>query len=142
MPPATVPSVANVAAKWARRAASAGGEYEQGVRSTSRSWAGSAKAAEGNYRTGVTAAASAGRYGKGVDRAGDAKWKRGAIEKGPMRYSQGVGVAEKDYADQVAPYLSAIASVDLPARGPTGSEGNYARVAAIGKALRQLSQSR
>jgi len=142
MPPANVPSVATVAAKWARRAASASGEYEQGIRATTRSWAAAAKGAEGNYRTGVTAAASAGRYGKGVDRAGDAKWKRNAMEKGPARFSSGVAVAEKDYYDQVAPYLSAIASVDLPPRGPAGSEGNYARVAAIGKALRQLSQAR
>jgi hypothetical protein len=131
-----------VASKWARRAASASGEYEAGVRGTTRSWATAAKAGENNYKTAVTAAASGGRYGKGVDRAGDAKWKRGAVEKGPARFAQGVGVAEKDYSDQMAPYLSAISSVDLPARGPAGSEGNYARVSAIGKALRQLKQSR
>jgi len=142
MPPASVPSVGIVAAKWARRAASASGEYQQGVSATTRSWAGAAKAAEGNYRTAVTAAAAGGRFGKGVDRAGDAKWKRNAMQKGPDRFASGVAVAEKDYADQVAPYLQAIGSVDLPARGPAGAEGNYARVAAIGKALRQLSQSR
>jgi hypothetical protein len=142
MPPASVPSIQNVASKWARRAASASGEYEAGVRGSTKSWAGAAKAGENNYKAAVTAAAGAGRYGKGVDRAGDAKWKRGAIEKGPMRFSQGVGVAEKDYADQMAPYLQAIGSIDLPARGPAGSEGNYARVSAIGKGLRQLKQSR
>jgi hypothetical protein len=137
-----VPSVGKVAAKWARRAGSAGQEYTEGVQTTSRSWAAAAAAGEKNYVAGVTAAASAGRFGKGVNRAGDAKWKKGASEKGPARYSQGVAVAEQDYAAQVGPYLEAIGRVNLPERGPTGSEGNYGRVAAIGKALRQLSQSR
>lgn len=142
MPNPVVPSVGKVAAKWARRAGSAGQEYSEGVASSTRSWATSALAAEKNYQAGVTAAATAGRFGKGVSRAGDAKWKKGAMEKGPMRYSQGVGQAEADYANQVGPFLEAIGRTNLPERGPTGSDGNYARVAAIGKALRQLAQSR
>jgi hypothetical protein len=142
MPPVVVPDVGRVAAKWARRAGSAGSEYEEGIRGTTRSWAGAAKAAENNYKTGVTTAASAGRYGKGIDRAGDAKWKRGAIEKGPARFTSGVAAAQQDYSAQVGPYLQAIGSIDLPARGPAGSDANYNRVSAIGKALRQLSQQR
>lgn len=142
MPPPIVPSVSKVAAKWARRAGSAGQEYAEGVQSTSRSWAAAAAAGEKNYVAGVTAAASAGRFGKGIAKAGDAKWKKNATEKGPQRYSQGVATAEADYAGQVGPYLEAIGRVNLPERGPTGSEGNYQRTAAIGKALRQLSQSR
>lgn len=142
MPAAAVPPVGRVAAKWARRAASAAGEYEEGVRSTSRSWAGAAAAAENNYKAGVTTAANAGRFGKGVTKAGDAKWKRGAMEKGPARYSQGVGVAEGDYSGAVGPYLEVIGRTDLPARGPVGSEGNYQRSAALGKALRQAKVGR
>jgi hypothetical protein len=137
-----VPDVGRVAAKWARRAGSAGTEYEEGVRGTTRSWAGAAKAAEGNYKAGVTQAAATGRFGKGVDRAGDAKWKRGAMEKGPARFASGVAAAQSDYSAAVGPYLQAIGSIDLPARGPAGSDSNYSRVAAIGKALRQLSQTR
>ena len=137
-----VPSVSKVAAKWARRAGSAGQEYSEGVSSTPRSWAAASTAAEKNYVAGVNAAASAGRFGKGVARVGDAKWKKGAMEKGPARFAQGVAVAESDYASQVGPFLEAIGRVNLPERGPTGSEGNYGRTAAIGKALRQLSQAR
>lgn len=142
MPPPIVPSVSKVAAKWSRRAQSAGQEYAEGVMSTTRSWAASAAAGEKNYNAGVAAASAAGRFGKGVARAGDSKWKKNATEKGPARYSQGVAVAEQDYATQVGPFLEAIGRVNLPERGPTGSEGNYGRVSAIGKALRQLSQSR
>lgn len=142
MPPAMVPNSSKVAEKWARRAASASGEYEAGVQGTSKSWATAASAAEKNYVTGVTDAASKGRFGKGVAKAGDAKWKKNAIEKGPARYSQGVGVAQSDYQAQVGPYLEAIGRTDLPPRGPVGSEGNYARTAVIGKALRALKVGR
>lgn len=142
MPPATVPSAARVADKWARRAGSAGTEYEQGVMGTSKSWAAASGAAEKNYGAGVNAAIGAGRYGKGVARAGDAKWKKNAAEKGPSRFAQGVGVAQQDYQNQVAPYLEAIGRVDLPARGPVGSESNYGRVQAVGKALRALKVGR
>lgn len=142
MPPVSVPPVAAVGAKWQRRAASAGTEYEQGVTGAGTRWATNAAAADKTYQQAVTTAAAAGRFGKGVAKAGAAKYERMAREKGPARYSQGVSVAESDYAASVAPYLQAIGSVDLPARGPAGSEGNYQRVAAIGKALRQLKLSR
>lgn len=135
MPAPNVPPVGRVAAKWARRAGSASAEYEEGVRSTTRSWAGAASAAEGNYKAGVTAAAAEGRFGKGVSKAGDAKWKKGAIEKGPGRFSQGVQTAEGDYSAQVAPFLEIIGRTDLPARGPVGSAGNYQRVQRLGEAL-------
>jgi hypothetical protein len=112
------------------------------VTNTTRSWAANASAAEGNYRSGVTQAASSGRFGKGVQKAGDAKWKKGATEKGPARFAQGVAVAESDYSGAMAPVLETIARTDLPPRGPVGSDGNYGRVAAIGKALRQLKVGR
>lgn len=133
-----VPNIARVAQKWARRAASASGEYEDGVRSTTKSWAQNTQAAEKNYQAGVTAAAAQGRFGKGVQRAGDTKWKRNAAEKGPARFAQGVGIAEPDYAGQMGPVLEAISRVDLPPKGPRGSEANYQRVASIGKALHSL----
>lgn len=142
MPAATVPPISRVAAKWARRAASAATEYEEGVRTTTKSWASAAGAAEKNYQAGVTAAATAGRFGKGVQRAGDAKWKKGAAEKGPARFSQGVAIAEPDYAGQMGPVLEVIGRTDLPARGPAGSDANFQRVVTIGKALRALKVGR
>lgn len=142
MPPVNVPPVSSVAAKWARRAGSASGEYEQGVTGAGARWAAAAGAAEKNYQAGVTQAAASGRFGKGVAKAGASKYERGAREKGTGRFAQGVAVAEGDYSGAVQPFLSAISSVDLPPRGPAGSEGNYARVAAIGKALRQLKLGR
>lgn len=142
MPRVAVPDVSRVATKWARRAGSAGQEYTEGVKNTPRSWATNTKAAAASYASGVQEAIGKKRFEKGVDQAGDASWKRGAEEKGSQRYGQGVQVAEGDYNTGVAPYLSVIGSVDLPPRGPVGSDGNYARVAAIGRALRQAKMSR
>lgn len=138
MATATVPSAARAGAKWARRAASASGEYSDGVANTTRSWASNTKAAEKNYEAGVTASISRKAFGRGVDKAGDAKWKKGATEKGPTRFSQGVSVAETDYAGGVAPFLELISRTNLPERGPVGSDMNFQRVAVLGKALRAL----
>lgn len=142
MPRVMVPDQARVAAKWQRRASNAGPEYSEGVKNTPRSWATNSKAAETSWAAGVNEAIGKKRYGKGVDTAGDAKWKNNAESKGSQRYGQGVQVAEQDYATGVGPYLSVISSVDLPPRGPVGSDGNYARVAAIGRALRQAKMGR
>jgi hypothetical protein len=142
MPAPRVPNVGMVASKWARRAASAGEEYRMGVESTQASWQAASTAAAGSYKQAVADAASKGRYEKGVGRVGDAKWKKGAVEKGPARFAQGVAVAEADYSSQFAPYLEVIGRTDLPPRGPAGAEGNYLRVAAIGKALRALRDRR
>lgn len=142
MPAAAVPTINRVAAKWARRAASASTEYEDGVRGTTKSWATTTAAAEKNYQQGVAAASAAGRYGKGVQRAGDAKWKKNSAEKGPARYAQGVGLAEPDYAGAMGPVLEVISRTDLPPRGPAGSDANFQRVMTLGKALRALKVGR
>jgi hypothetical protein len=142
MPQAVVRNPGNVGRKWAARAASAQGEYQDGVQGAGQRWQSNSAAAHASWQQGVTAAAGRGAYGKGIQRAGAAKYTRNATEKGPARYAQGVAVGEADYHAAVTPFLQAIASVDLPARGPAGSEGNYARVAAIGKALRKLKESR
>lgn len=138
MPTVAVKAVGMVAGKWKRRASSAGQEYTEGVQSTPRSWQASAKAAEASYKQGVTDAANRGAFGQGIDRAGDARWKKQTLDKGPQRFAQGVDLAEGDYSSRVQPYLDAIGRVDLPAAGPRGAAQNYQRVQRIGEALRKL----
>ena len=130
------------AEKWARRAASASGEYADGVATTSRSWETATAAAEANYKAGVTEAAGRGAFGSGVKRAGNAKWRENSLKKGPGRFSEGVGVGQQEYASRVGPYLDAIGRVDLPPAGPRGAAQNYQRVQAIGTALRALKVGR
>lgn len=134
----TVPSIGTVGERWARRAQAASPDYQTGVQSTQKDWQAASSAAENAYKAGVTAAANAGRFGKGVQKAGTAKWRKRAVEVGPARYATGVQVAQPEFSSGFAPYLEAISRVDIPARGPRGSAGNYQRVQPIGQALNAL----
>ncbi len=133
-----VPSIAHVADKWSRRANQATPDYETGVSNPRRDWAQNAAAAEPAYKSGVQAAASAGRFGKGVTRVGTPKWQRNAKAKGAPRYGPGVAAAQPDYSGRFGPFLDAVGALDLPARGPRGAPENYGRVQPIGKALHEL----
>jgi hypothetical protein len=133
-----VPSIGIVSERWARRASNASPDYQKGVETTTRDWAIAAGAAENSYKQAVTAAATAGRFGKGVAKAGTQKWKKRAASVGPERYASGVQVAQPEYSGGFAPFLEAIGRVDLPARGPRGAAANYGRVQPIGAALNAL----
>mgnify|MGYP001107752269 CR=1 FL=1 len=132
---AQIKDISSIAAKWSRRASTAGVEYEQGVRSPRRPWAAATKAAEAAYERGVQAAIARKGFGKGVSKAGDTKWQENAIAKGPSRFAEGVAHAEPAYATGFAPYASVIASTVLPERGPRGDPKNIMRVQVIAKAL-------
>ncbi len=129
-----MPAVRSNPEKWANRSSAASADYAQGVQSPRRSWSQSASAAKENYKSGVALAASEGRYEKGVQKAGDAKWQKGATEKGAQRFSQGVLGAQQNYSSGFAPFAAALQGVNLPPRGPKGT--NYGRVQAVGEALR------
>jgi hypothetical protein len=132
---AKIKDVSVIAAKWARRSSTAGPEYEEGVRNPRRSWSSATAAAEEAYKRGVTAAITRGAFGKGVRKAGDAKWSEAAISKGPNRFAEGVSGAQPAYASGYAPYASVISSLTLPARGAKGDPANINRVAVLAKAL-------
>lgn len=125
--------------KWAQRSAAASEDYAKGVMNPRRSWQQSTEAAADNYAAGVATAASEGRFAKGVSAAGDAKYKQGVQEKGRTRFQQGVAVSQDNYSRGFAPYKSKLEGVTLPPRGPKGT--NYARVQAVGEALRDAKKS-
>ena len=128
--------------KWSRRAAGAIQDYSIGVQSPRTPWAAASVAAENNYKQGVTAAAGRGSYGKGVKAAGDAKWQKGATQKGPSRYAEGVSLATDDWGKGYNPYHSAIAALSLPPRGPKGSPQNLLRVNAVATTLRGVFEKK
>lgn len=123
--------------KWQRRASVAQPEYSSGVQNPRRAWEEAATAGDANYRAGVTAAASAGRFAAGVRAAGNDKWQRNALRKGPSRFVEGVQLAGPEFQDRIGQVLQTIQGVTLPARGPKGSPQNYQRIAPIGEALRR-----
>lgn len=130
-----VKDMATIAAKFAARAAVAGPDYERGATNPRRPWAQSALAAEPNYKTAVTAAAAAGRYGRGVSKAGDQRFLRGVKEKGVARFPAGVATATGDYAAAFEPFRAALQSTTLSPRRARRDPGNMVRVNEVCKAM-------
>ena len=135
-----VPSASEVGSKWKRRVDGATQDYAAGVTDPSVDWATPTKAAEATYKEAVTKAASEGKFGKGVAKAGNEKWKKNTAAKGPARWSSGVAQAQPDYEAGMGKVLAAIGSVSLPARGPAGDERNYERVKAVGRAVHNATK--
>lgn len=130
-----VKDISTIAAKFAARAAVAGPDYERGATNPRRPWAQATLAAEANYKAGVTAAAAAGRFGKGVAKAGDSKFLRGIKEKGVARFPAGVAAATGDFAAGFEPFRAALQSTTLSPRRPRRDPGNMVRVAEVCKAM-------
>jgi hypothetical protein len=136
-----IKDLSRISAKWSRVTAGATQEYTEGVQNPRIDWAQATAKAEGAYEKGIQASISRKSFGKGVKAAGSEKWSKGAITKGPARYSQGVTLAQADYEKGFAPYREVIANTNLPARGPKGDPGNIQRVAIMSKALHDKKNS-
>lgn len=139
--PIQTKTAAQAADKWARRAAAATQDYTAGVQSPRRDWATATKAAEGNYKTAVAEAASKGRYGIGVTKAGTQKYIQGAVEKGASRFAQGVTVAQPAFASGIGEVLNTVAALNLPPRGVKGDPRNLERVRLVADALHKKKVS-
>lgn len=124
--------------KFVRRASVAGPDYERGINNPRKPWDKATLDGENNYKVGVTAAANAGRFGKGVKKVGNQKWLKNAISKGVTRYPEGVAIAKDAWVTGFQPYQTAIANLTLPPRGPRGSAQNLQRVAIVANTNRQL----
>lgn len=134
---AKIRDVGSIASKWGSNTQAASGNYSQGVQNPKNSWQAGALAAEGAYKAGVTEAANAGRYGKGVQAAGDATWQRRAVELGAGRFGAGVAASQDRYQAGFSKYAQVIASTPLPPRGAKGSPANLDRVRVMADALRK-----
>lgn len=132
---AFIRSVDSIADKWATVTPMRAADYASGIASPRRPWCAATKAAESAYQDGVTAAISRKSFGKGVAKAGDAKWFRKASVNGVRNWGPGVSEAKGDYAAGFAPYQAAIAATVLPPRYARRDPRNLARVKAIVDAL-------
>jgi hypothetical protein len=83
----------------------------------------------------MVAAAASDAYGKGIVKAGTAKWQDRAIKKGPGRFAEGVMIGGDDYGKGFAPYRDEIEKTVLPPRFPKRDPRNIQRVATIALAL-------
>jgi len=124
-------SASSVAEKYASRASAASGDYVEGARTTTKDQAAAAIAAASIYAQATQAAIQDGRYAKGLQRSGKAKWLEGVTTKGGNRYGEGVSGAASEYAEQSGKFDSARnAAANMP-RGIKGSPQNLQRVAAV-----------
>ncbi len=138
---AAIASAAAIAAKWARVTPTRAADYQAGIESPRRDWQKNTAAAKGAYEAGVTEAIAQDRFTKGVNKAGNSTWQRGALEKGVPRWGQGVQLAESAYEKGFAPYREAIDKLALPPRFARRDPRNLARVAAVTTALAKVKTS-
>ncbi len=132
-----IAATADIADKFARRAASASGEYLEGVKNPRTDWATATRAANDAYKQGITKSLQDDAFAKGVARAGTDKWKDAAIKKGPGRYAEGVAGAGEAYRVGFEPYREVIANTTLPARKAKGDPANIQRVSKLAAALHE-----
>jgi len=127
--------VADIARKWGEVTPARATIYKTEIEAlTPDEWEKPTIEAEGTWERGVSEAATRKAFSAGVKGRGD-KWKRKALELGPVRYGPGVTAAIPDYEAEFAPYRDTIAAIVLPPRGPRGDPANYERVKAVGTAL-------
>lgn len=130
-----IKSMERITDSWERRSAASIQDYEAGIRNPRKDWAAETAAAEENYNRGVQAAITRKAFGKGVRDAGTEKWQQNAIEKGTIRWADGISKSKAAYVEGFGPYATVIANTTLPARGPKGDPKNIQRVAVMAKAL-------
>jgi len=138
---ANIKSLDRIAAKYGSVTPQRSQDYADGIANPRRSWSQGALAAEQAFKEGVTAAATAGRFGKGVRAAGDGKWLDGATKKGVQRWGPGVQMGQDRYQQGFAPYASAIGSATLPPRYKRRDPRNLERVRAVVEAVSRVKEA-
>lgn len=124
--------------KWRARTGVATQDYAEGVSRAGVDWAGAAVAAAPAYAAGVQDAIGRGAFQSGIQATGNSGWQKRAREVGATRFAAGAAASVDAYQAGVQPYLSTIAGISLPPRGPRGSAANLQRVQIIADALHQM----
>jgi len=132
---AEIKAISSIRDKWTRVTPGRTEDYKLGIQNPKRDWAEEAVAGKENWKAGIDAAAAKDLFGKGVEKAGTAKWKEKALKKGPGRFAEGVYIAGPDYEKGFAPYHDAISRVDLGPRFPKRDPRNPERVKKVVDAL-------
>jgi hypothetical protein len=132
---AEIKSMGAIGAKWTRVTPQRSDDYKLGVQSPRRDWEKAAVGAKETHKAAMVQAAATDAYGKGITKAGTAKWQTRAIQKGPGRFAEGVMIGGPDYEKGFAPYRDEIEKTVLPPRFPRRDPRNVQRVATIAAAL-------
>ena len=131
-------STEEIAEKYTRVTPGRSKDYEDGVKAPKEDWEAKTAGSESSWEQGVQSAIGEKRFGKGVKKAGTAKWQRKTLAVGPTRWGPGVTGAGDDYKAGFAPFRDKIESITLPPRGPKGDPRNIERVTIIATELHKL----
>jgi len=134
---ADIKALERIREKWARVTPQRAEDYAAGVSAPRKDWAKVTSAAEASYTAGVQDAIARKAFSRGVLAAGTATWQSRAASVGVDRWGPGIQAGVANYEKGFAPYREVIQSVTLPPAYPRGDPRNYARVQAIGEALRK-----
>jgi hypothetical protein len=135
---ASIKALDKIASKWSTVTPQRAAEYSEGVQNPKADWAAETLKGSANYVKGIQAAIANKSFDKGVSKAGTDLWKKKTLEKGPLRWQQGVSISASDYQAGFSKYHAALSSLQLPPRGPKGDPGNINRVALVAKTLHDL----
>ena len=123
-----IKSAARIKEKWTRVTPMRTEDYRLGIQSPRRDWGAAAIAAKESHKLAMVSAAASDAFGKGIAKAGTAKWQTKALQKGPSRFAEGVMVGGDDYEKGFAPYRDEIEKTILPPRFPKRDPRNLQRV--------------
>jgi len=135
-----MPSARAIAEKYSRVTPGRSEDYEAGVKAPKRDWEAATVEAEENYEEGVKKAISRKAFGKGVKKCGTQRQMEKTVTKGVPHWIDGVSGAEDDMTRAMEPVVAVMSGIKLPKKYPKGDPRNIARVAIIGKTLRDAKE--
>jgi hypothetical protein len=128
--------LAKSAAKFTASGQAAQPAYVANAAAAGQTWQDHTIASEPNYVTGVQQAAARGAFGKGVSKAGAAKYVKQINAVGGPRFSDGISKAGPAWQTNFGAIATQVANTTLPPRGIRGSQANKDRARAMGEAFR------
>jgi len=129
-----IPASADIAKKWGDVTPGRAAYYESETPKASGIWESNASGAKGTYKAAVADPKIGDRFAGGI-KGKAAKFARKVTDVGVARFGPGVTAAVGDMQSGFDPYVSALAAVEVPDRGPRGDAGNYEIVKKIGDPL-------
>ena len=139
---AAIRSISELAEKYKRVTPGRSADYKAGIEKPKGDWAAQTGAANEAWKGGVQDAISRDAFASGVADKGTAGWKADTLQKGPERWSPGIGYGTPKYTSNFGPYRDVIERTTLPPKYAKGDPRNIDRVTAIASALRAAKVGR
>ena len=132
------PSAAEIARRYVKYAPGRFERFQDGIRNPSKEWEKETKDAEPNYEEGVKKAIARKAFGKGVDACGTAGQQKATIEKGLVRWPEGIRIGEPKMKAGMEDVVKTLEATTLPPKYPKGDPRNIERVRAVAVALHKM----